>query len=229
MKITLILIGFIFLNFDQTYCQVAIIQDKDGYTNVREKPDIQSKILYKLHDNEVFFYYDETFDSQDSNNDWINVMIPVSKFSIQRVNENDIYGYIHKSRLKPLNELETIENPNKQLIFTIGKIDNSVRSVMNDSIEPKGGQYLYQLTQVKKIDLKWEDEIIPLSKMLFQDLNNMTNKTGELKSSSIGFKTYRKDNVYFIHQKCGDGEYYYEIVWVLENKKIVQRLAGWIY
>jgi len=37
--------------------QVAIIDDEDGYTNVRSNPDSNSEVIYKLSDNEVFLVW----------------------------------------------------------------------------------------------------------------------------------------------------------------------------
>lgn len=34
--------------------QVAIIKDKEGYTNVRDKPDSNSEIVDRVFENEVF-------------------------------------------------------------------------------------------------------------------------------------------------------------------------------
>ena len=57
MKYTLLCIGTLF--YVTTYGQVAIIQDADGFTNVRKLPHRQAKIIHKIYQNEVFWYNDE--------------------------------------------------------------------------------------------------------------------------------------------------------------------------
>lgn len=40
----------------QGQCQIAIIQDKDGFTNIRLKPNANAEIIYTISKNEVFWY-----------------------------------------------------------------------------------------------------------------------------------------------------------------------------
>lgn len=60
-----------------SYSQIGIIKDKDGYTNVRKATSIKSKIVYKLKENEAFWF-------NDIGEDWIEVFIPQDKFSVER-------------------------------------------------------------------------------------------------------------------------------------------------
>lgn len=71
--------------FVQKLLLVGIINDKDGFSNIREKPSINSKIVDKFT-TEDFFYY-----TPDNANDWWLVY-----------RQDDIkarVGYIHKSRI----------------------------------------------------------------------------------------------------------------------------------
>ncbi len=62
---------------------VAVIQDKDGYTNVRASPDTKSEIVDKLHTGEHFFV------RQFIDQEWARVCTP-----------RGLWGYAHSSRLK---------------------------------------------------------------------------------------------------------------------------------
>jgi len=75
-KITTIL--FLILFTLRLFSQVAVIDDKDGFTNVRENPDGKSKVIYKIQDFELFLYETESTD----NNDWIKVFLPKNKYSL---------------------------------------------------------------------------------------------------------------------------------------------------
>ena len=83
------------------HAQVAIIQDKDGYTNVRKAPNGQAKVIHKIYENEVFWYQDDSNDTSD----WVTVYIPKEDFSIACLPHELITGFIHQSRLKPLGTL----------------------------------------------------------------------------------------------------------------------------
>jgi len=74
--------------------QEAIINDEDGYTNVRSSPNTSSEILYKIYDNETF-YVDPVL-----NENWYKVI----------ASENRPSGWIHKSRVKILSL-----NPNEKM------------------------------------------------------------------------------------------------------------------
>ena len=213
--------------------QVAIIQDKDGYTNVRKGADVKSEIIYKLVDNEVFFYYEESFDSNVDNANWVYVMIPRNKFSTVTDSENPYYyGYIHRSRLRPLIQLEQVSQSNNHLIFQISKVDTLQKQVdsLIDGFIPYGLEvYLHQSWEVTSLDLSCDSRIFPQPAILTKDLYNVTFNEGEYRSSLHRFKTYKKAGVTFIQQECGDGAGYYQIVWVVQNQRIKQRLVGWIY
>jgi hypothetical protein len=62
----------------------GIINNADGYTNLREKSDSKSKIVGRLKINELFFY------SPIGDSDW---------YPVKKTETGKIAGYIHKSRI----------------------------------------------------------------------------------------------------------------------------------
>ena len=68
----------------------AIINDTDGYSNLREKPDSKSKIVGRLKTNELFFY------SPIGNSDW---------YPVKKEETSEILGYIHKTRITKYSNL----------------------------------------------------------------------------------------------------------------------------
>jgi uncharacterized protein YgiM (DUF1202 family) len=51
------------LSFSQEF-EFAIIQDKDSFSNVRKEPNLKSKIVGTIKNNEIIF----VFDHEESNN-----------------------------------------------------------------------------------------------------------------------------------------------------------------
>jgi hypothetical protein len=69
----------------ETESVIAVINDPDGYTNLREKASSKSKILTKIYEGETFEVYTE-----DSPKDWWMIYHQKSQKT----------GFIHKSRVK---------------------------------------------------------------------------------------------------------------------------------
>lgn len=80
--------GVIVVRYPKAY--ESEIQDKDGYVNVREKPDVKSKVLYQIKKDQKFI-----IDSEDCNG-WYRVIL------CGNVRDG---GWIHSSRVKKLMEM----------------------------------------------------------------------------------------------------------------------------
>jgi len=71
--------------------KAAVINDPDGYTNVRATPDSKAEIVSKIIDGERF-YFDEI-----PNSKWVKVYKTADS-------EAQCIGYMHNSRVKPVND-----------------------------------------------------------------------------------------------------------------------------
>ncbi|WKN43521.1 SH3 domain-containing protein [Tunicatimonas pelagia] len=69
---------------------LAIINDADGYTNVRDGKSSQSNIIDKIYKNELFYFHPEAGEN------WLIV----NKFW-------NVYGYVHRSRIQSIETLTT--------------------------------------------------------------------------------------------------------------------------
>ena len=106
--------------------QVAIIKDKDGFTNVREFPNGQSEIIYKLLENKVFWF---DFEQNADTSNWISVYIPKNNYSFDCSDPNYIQGFIHKSRLLPLDSMEIYNKPDFYLCYFLQPFDSTNRII----------------------------------------------------------------------------------------------------
>jgi hypothetical protein len=64
--------------------RLALINDSDGYVNIREKPDRSSAIVGKIIKNKIFLYTPDCF------NDW---------WLIYTLDGSEKLGYVHNSRI----------------------------------------------------------------------------------------------------------------------------------
>lgn len=198
--------------------QFAIINDKDGYTNLRENADIKSKTIYKLHNYELFLYED----SHD-NSDWIKVFVPKNKYSLDCDGFSYLIGYIHRSRLKPIEELEKYKKDNFNFHYYLDTFNFSnkiIDYVDNKWISKINGRRFFGTDgpvpniEVTRIDIQVNGNVIQVPQILYQDLFELTND----------FNIYIKDDVYFVQQWNSDGAGGYLLVWVINKNSIGQRL-----
>ncbi len=220
MKARLILL-FVAFTSNFVFGQIALIQDKDGYTNVRQEPNSSSSIIHKIYENEVFWYEDEV-------QDWISVNIPKNRYSLGCSDSDIVFGWIHKSRLLPLEELEKPAKEDLQFKYILSEFDPKDRIIDyhdNKWVTWIDGRPVWGTDQnlprieVTGINAKVENIQIEISPIMYSDIYECSNT----------FQTYKNGDTYFLFQSCSDGAGYYEIVWVLTKKGLKQRLVGSLF
>ncbi|KAA9324991.1 hypothetical protein [Adhaeribacter soli] len=201
--------------------QVGIIQDDDGYTNVREKPNGQSSIIHKLYNNEAFWFdYEEGIDI----NEWIPICIPKNSFSFSSTQPDCISGFIHKSKLKPLDKLQTFKGADFKFEYVIEpfKLNNRIVDRYNNAVVAISGRPVwgtdgdFPKTQVKSVNASVKGKKIEIHRALYSDIYECTNT----------FKVYKNGDSFIVYQWNSDGAGAYQIVWVFSKDELKQRLVG---
>ncbi|AKQ47365.1 hypothetical protein TH63_19655 [Rufibacter radiotolerans] len=221
MKYLFTLILVLFVAF-LTRAQVAIINDKDGFTNVRKEPNAQSSIIHKITNNKVFWY--DLEQAQDGS-DWVKVYIPTDAFSL-KTRENDyIEGFIHTSRLQPLEQIKSYKGSDFSFKYVIEPFKLGGRSVEKQDgkwVKAIGGRNVwgtdgnFPKIQVKGIQVNVAGKAIPIGKALYADIYECTND----------FKVYKSADTYFVYQWNSDGAGAYQVVWVFTKAGLKQRFVG---
>ena len=75
------------------YDSLAVINDKDGFTNVREEPDINSKIIFQINSNYIFKII------PNNENNWWKIENIASRQE----------GYMHSNKIRNLGSLLILE------------------------------------------------------------------------------------------------------------------------
>ncbi len=78
---------------DASSYKKAVINDPDGYTNVREGKSVNYNVIAKIYENEVFFAY------PSATSNWYQV-----------ITKNGTKGYVHNSRISFLNNNNSNQN-----------------------------------------------------------------------------------------------------------------------
>ena len=226
---------FIIILFPKTSnAQLSICYDSDGYTNIRKKPDRNTKVIGKIVEGQVFaITYVEEEDNKPT--DWIAINFPISNNRREKkflmFDGEEKVGFVHKSRLQELETLPAFKtkevNPDKVVhsykdvlisieTQTFKKSDHSV-------VQTKEGYYLIDgreaypyyggnSTEIKNIILESKNKRYDFPKSTFKNFF-MVN--------ALYTKVYRgKKGEYYIVFNAGDGADGYNIIYCLKNDKI---------
>ena len=234
MKI-LLLISLFF--FEICQAQLCIISDKDGYSNVREKPNQNSKIIGKIIEEQVFEIDSYMQDEKNKSKDWIAVKFPI------RINKNPDFlrfegeektGYLHKSRLKELENLPEFEKTEVNLHKVIHHnkdtkitIESQAFVQANHKItQSDKGFYLIdgekamaynggESTEIKSIVIKSKNSNYTVPKTSFRNL---------LTAQAVNTRIFQgSGNEVYIVFDAGDGADSYNIVFCIRNNRLFFR------
>jgi hypothetical protein len=241
-----ILISFCFIVTFSAMAQLAIIDDNDGYINVRKGKSSSSEIIGRLFNDDVFLFAEE-----DHNDEWINIFYYVELDDLEPFKRdyyvkdchwtsNFIYfnGYVHKSRVLPLESLNDIIK-NRQLSngILILKNDSITFNIMArqfisaqhhiqrdddgwvekiDGKQPRGVDGGLPKIGIKSLSLVINSNIIEIPKEDYADLY-------EPNLRSLKLYTDKRGVIYIYMPSNSDGAGGYDAIWIIKEKKYLKR------
>lgn len=211
--------------------EFCVVQDSDGYTNVREKADLKSKVIARVDHGQVVWIY------LGGMTKWPNVIF-MDKEGEERT------GFIHASRLKALTDFESIagkvSETDQTETFEQGKLKVKIE------IEPfqiegreltykeysKDERYLIEIDgknywgtdggmpreQYRKITVQQGGKTISLPDSALENLFNPGLYPGNTKVT-----LNPKDNAIYITSFNSDGAGGYVVAFVIEGGKYKSR------
>jgi hypothetical protein len=211
MKILLTYIIFFLCIINSISAQFAIINDPDGYTNIREQPGANARIVYRIEDYEVFVY--DPF--KEDSSDWTSVFISTNDYREAPF----LKGFIHKSRLLPIDSLAEPSKSEFSFEYQLDCFqieDNTIDYHEDGWIKAINGiPYHGELPKihVKEIRVKINGKSIIIPKIYYEDLFQRPHKV---------FST-KKDGHYFVSNFHGDDNGYLTL-WVIDSLGVRQRI-----
>ena len=207
---------FLILSF-QLSAQVAIIQDKDGYTNVRTQPNAKSAIIYVLHDNEMFEY-----NTEDDTSKWVKVFIRKNKFDIHPwAEDNSLIGYIHRSRILDIGNLtmDEVLCSFKPIVKPFVAAEHIIDYDGNNAVKidgryPFGIDGLVPTKETVDIEVYVDGVLMPIPKVLFENLYQ----------SNRNPRIVNYYQTYFITEHNSDGAGGYTVYWAVDHSGLQQRI-----
>ena len=204
----------------------AVINDKDGYVNVRKEKSVHSKVLKKLDNNTLIFVF--VYDKAHDGN-WIYV---------------DNEGYIYNDRVKWIHNFPQIakgiakgntivfEGKEIQVVLSTEKFDKSKHSFKyhkeyRDIIEKIDGKPFWGTDsempkrEYKSIEVKIRGKQVSIPQSAYSDLYEPNLYT------DLNFVYYDKDsNTLYIVANNGDGAGAYMVCWQIEKGVYKGRKVG---
>jgi len=234
MKILL----FISLLFAEVYqAQLCIINDKDGYTNLREKPYQNSKIIGKIVEHQASAIDSYVQDEENISKDWIAVKFPINinkRSGFTKFEGEEKTGYIHKSRLVELESLPKFEskelNPHKvshqnkdvEIIIETQTFNKSKHQITQSDKgfyiidgEKVFNYYGGDTTEIKNITVKSKNQTYNFPKTSVKNLMGIDAENSVVHSGNKG--------ELYITINAGDGGDSYNIVFCVKDNKLISR------
>ena len=195
----------------------AVINDKDGYVNVRKGKSAQSKVLKRLNNKTIVFVYN--YDKATDGN-WIYT---------------DEEGYIYNDRVKWIHKFPIIakgiakgntivfEGKEIQVVLTSGKFDKSKHSfeyfkdsptgieVIDDQL-PYGTDGKMPTTEYRSIEIKIHGKRVSLPKDAYSDLYEPTFLTDH---NSVYYD--KESDILYIVANNNYAERPYKVCWQIEK------------
>jgi hypothetical protein len=225
--------------------QLAVINDPDGFVNVRETGTIKSKIVGRLNTGDIFLYDDE-----DNNKAWRNIYYSPEKNMLfspidgkaTSLKPGYITGFVHLGGVTPIETLSKMKykksfgyiGTNDTITFTIKirpfiskrhKIKTSKDGCVNcnenfldriDGKKPWGVDGNLPKKEIYSILLFIDRKPIIIPLESYNDL---------FEAHPENFNVYydNQRNIYLYMPNNSDGAGGYDVVWVIKDDKLVRR------
>lgn len=221
-------------NADLFWSMLGIINDKDGYTNVREEASVSSPIQGKVYSHQVFYIPDFADPSNNMQEIWYSVGYEKINNSYS-LSETTNSGYIHSSRILPLTKINRLSkrtlsdnrlilsNDSISVIFTeepFNEADHTIKRhpegwlAAIDGQNPWGTDGTMPETSLASISISYKNEIYSLPKAAL-------SKVYELSFAEDRCGVFiDRDNALYIVMVNGDGAGAYLAIWTIVDKKL---------
>lgn len=201
-----------------SFGQFAITSDKDGYTYIREKGAIDSKIIDSLKNGHLIYCFENA-------GNWINI-----DYTAKGKERN---GYIYNNRVKFISDFNTFSIVNKTA-NAVTLLKDSIEIIVTESNFNKNKHHFKyhkeNKDQIELIDNKqywgtdggmpktqYQSITIKLGNKIIQLPQKATDNLFEpsLYTAQVNYDNHK--NIIYIQSMNSDGAGAYEVIWKIEN------------
>lgn len=202
--------------------QYAIINDKDGYVNVREEGKVSNNIIAKLKNGTIVY----ALEPATTNKDWTTIIY-----------QKESLGAVYSDRLKFIHnntELKKTSQKSNELILKLAPFEVIIKSKTYDAKNKKltkdkqgyitrinqkeiwGTDGMVPQTEYESITILDGNQKLNFPKSEYENLYNV-----DLKRTSAYYDTREKK--LYIEASNSDGAGSYEVVWMFQNGKFIKK------
>ena len=218
-----------------SFAQFAVINDKDGYVNIRSDSSKTSKIVGKIASGTVFYIF-QYYENEKS--EWIDFSCLEGSCKIS--------GFVHKSRIKLLNQfsdIPLIHFSNNNFIFQKDSIKVTIKQskfvpeenkieiveenqseilkINGDPVYGTDHSFIPKL-EYKSVEIEIEKRKISIPKKGLKNLFGLNSLQVYIQIS------YDKEkDILYIDSSNGDGAYSYDLLWIIEKGKYKNRFIDY--
>jgi len=219
---------FLIFNFNFCFSQFGIINDLDGFVNVRSSAEKGNNISDKLENGFIVYYF-------EPEGNWVNIDY--------KKNGKDLNGYIYKDRIKYITDFTNIplkSNLNGKVKLENGNVKIEISETKFIKEKHKLKFYKNEKTQLDKIDnlqIFGTDGNIPKReyKSIQIEINNVKIELPNIALKNLyepslynSKASYdEKNDILYILSSNSDGAGSYEIIWIIEKKKYKNRIEAY--
>lgn len=210
--LTIILFIFSFPSFSQ----VATIKDPDGWSNIRKEAKQDSDVICKANEGDILWFdYDEYY----SDSSWVKVYMQI------KGEVGEIIGYVHRTRLLPLNEAPDYKGSDFIFKYFLSQFDTVNRVIVLsedkwvetiDGKRPMGVDGDLPRIQVDSMFVSLYDKEIIIDRKHYIDLFEINTK----------IKIIKIKDLFIVYHGAGDGAGGYDLVWVFDKNGLVMMDKG---
>jgi hypothetical protein len=215
----IIIILFLFYS-TKIFSQYGIVEDKDGYTNIRKEKSAKSEVVKKVQNGQVLYIFQPENDKEE----WLDCS----------------GGYIHRSRVK---FISTYKNIKPKLLKTELNFENKNLkiSIKKEPFIAKNNKLNYRKANPKNNEATYLEKIngkkfygcdggIPKNQYGNSTVT-FNDQTTKLSTENLFEPTldYHKlfwdkiNDIYYLTTSNSDGAGGYEVLWKIKDGKITQR------
>ena len=219
---------FLILNFNLCFSQFGIINDLDGFVNVRNSAEKGNNISDKLENGFIVYCF-------EPEGNWVNIDY--------KKNGKDLNGYIYKDRVKYISSFENValkSNLDGKVKMKNGNIKIEITETKFEKEKHKLMFYKNNKTQLDKIDnlqifgtdgnipkREYKSIKIEIDKVKIELPKNALKNLFEpnLESSTANYD--KINDILYISSMNSDGAGGYLIIWIIEKKSYKNRIEAY--
>ncbi|KGE12836.1 sh3 type 3 domain protein [Sphingobacterium deserti] len=209
--------------------QIAIVDSKEGYSNLRREASPNAEIITVLANNSAVII-DAMAMEHGEHNGWLKVFTGADPYCVRctaDLKEGYHLGYIHRSQVKNLEELEEVKSGSVFMRYNIVPFDPSTKKItyIDGSISTINGFSFYGAdcgtpsTEINQAKAVINDQAITIPMRYIWNILHAQNN----------FRYFRQRDTVFVLQRVGDGACTTDVIWTFANQQLQQRLLGYSY